>query len=139
SAVPWMAAMTGFGHASMSSHSSGNCRPVCGWLNSVMSAPAKKVLPRHAMTIALMAVSSAASAMAWPSPSRTALPSALTGGLSTEMLATPAFLDMETINALPFIDGPLPSLEVPREELQRAAPREFRGRRVMLQERKVLL
>ena len=54
----------------------------CGGLpNSVMSAPAKKVCPSHAMTTAFTLSSASASAIASTNPWRTAVESAFTGGL----------------------------------------------------------
>ena len=52
-----------------------------GLPNSEMSAPAKKVWPWQRITTAFTASSASASSIAFTSPSRTAWPSAFTGGL----------------------------------------------------------
>ena len=59
-----------------------------GLPNSVMSAPAKKVLPSQRITTAFTPSSSAACLIAASNPSRTAAPRAFTGGLSETMTST---------------------------------------------------
>ena len=83
-----MAATTGLSEASIRSTTSG--RPgFCGGLpNSVMSAPAKKVLPSPRITMALTLSSAAAAFIASARPWRTATPSAFTGGLSLTTTST---------------------------------------------------
>ena len=90
SAVPWIAATTGLGLESSRSIMAGKDGSSGGLPNSVMSAPAKKVLPAQVSTIAFTASSS----MNWRTPStiasRTALPSAFTGGESMVMTPMPS-------------------------------------------------
>ena len=79
--MPWIAATTGLVQFSMMSTTVGSIGSCIGLPNSVMSAPAKKVCPWQTMTTAFTASSPSASPIAATSPSRTAWPSAFTGGL----------------------------------------------------------
>ena len=83
-----MAATTGLAEASMRSTTSGRPGSTGGLPNSVMSAPAKKVLPWPTITTALTPSSLAAAFMASARPWRTAAPSAFTGGLSLTTTST---------------------------------------------------
>ena len=86
--MPWIAATTGLVQFSMMSTTVGSIGSCIGLPNSVMSAPAKKVWPWQMMTTAFTASSASASAIAATSPSRTAWPSALTGGLFEVTIST---------------------------------------------------
>jgi hypothetical protein len=59
-------------------------------VNSAISAPAKKVRPSQAMTIAVTSSDAIARPSASYSPDRTAKPSALTGGESETISAIPS-------------------------------------------------
>ncbi len=86
SAVPWIAATIGFGDLSSATITCCNEGSSFGLPNSVMSAPAKKVRPAQASTIALTASSDVNASSALTRPSRTTWPSALTGGLSDSII-----------------------------------------------------
>src|SRR6185369_8826543 len=79
----------------MMSTTVGSIGSIIGLPNSVMSAPAKKVWPWQMITTALTASSPSASAIAATSPSRTAWPSALTGGLLEVTIRTSPCLRVE--------------------------------------------
>ncbi len=87
SAVPWIAAITGLGAFSMASITSGSAGGEGGRSNSRTSAPATKVVPSQAMTMAATEGSPRADSIAASSPARTACPAAFTGGLSMAMTA----------------------------------------------------
>ena len=78
----------GLGLASIASMTLCSEAPRGGLPNSLMSAPAMKVRPAHASTIALTAGSATAAATPAASPSRTSADSALTGGESMVSTAT---------------------------------------------------
>jgi hypothetical protein len=88
SAVPWIAATTGFDDASIMSTTVGRPGSTISLPNSVMSAPAKNVRPSQRITIAVMLSSFTPSLIAASRPWRTAAPSALTGGLFEVMTST---------------------------------------------------
>src|SRR6185437_181916 len=95
SAVPWIAATTGFEQFSIVSTTCGS-HGFCGGLpNSVMSAPAKKVCPSQAMTTAFTLSSPSASAIASTRPWRTGVESAFTGGLFDSTISTSPCLRVE--------------------------------------------
>ncbi len=79
---------------SMISGRSGFCTPV---LNSAMSAPAEKNLPVPVSTMALTAGSALAALKAFSRSTRSACPSAFTGGLFMTMIATSPCLCVSTI------------------------------------------
>ena len=94
-----VAVTTGLADASSAEQTSGRIGATGGFPNSVMSAPATKVRPAQARTIAPMSLSSLASAIALTTPSRTAWPAALTGGLSIRMTPTaPSRIRLTTIS-----------------------------------------
>ena len=66
-------------------------------VNSVMSAPAEKNLPVPVSTMALMPASALAALKAFSSPTRSACPSAFTGGLFMRMTATSPCFSVSTI------------------------------------------
>ncbi len=84
SAVPWIAATTGFGLASsartISCVVTGVGPPAGAWSNSRISAPALKVRPWQAITAARRMASCITRASVAISPLRTACDSAFTGG-----------------------------------------------------------
>ena len=97
SAVPCIAAITGFGLFSMVSMMARRPGSFIGLPNSVMSAPATKVRPAQISTIAFAASSAmAALTPAWM-PARSAWLSALTGGLSMVRTATAPTRSLVTI------------------------------------------
>src|SRR6185503_14644914 len=79
----------------MMSTTVGSIGSCIGLPNSVMSAPAKKVWPWQMMTTALTLSSASASPIAATSPSRTAWPSAFTGGLFEVTISTSPCLRVE--------------------------------------------
>src|SRR5437868_2762000 len=75
--------------------------------NSLMSAPAKKVWPSQMMTTAFTASSPSAASIAFTSPSRTAWPSAFTGGLLDMTISTSPCMrvEMGLLIMVSFADG----------------------------------
>ena len=70
--------------------------PIGGLPNSVMSAPAKKVRPSQRSTIAAIEPSAMPSFTPASSPSRTAAPSAFTGGEFEMMTSTSPWRSVRT-------------------------------------------
>src|SRR6266704_3651313 len=68
--------------------------------NSRISAPAQKLLPAHASTIARTVLSAIAPSSAATSPTRTSFDSALTGGWSIVISATAPSRESDTTGAL---------------------------------------
>ena len=90
SAVPCRVATTGFEAASIRSHRAEICGSFRFVPNSVMSAPAWKVRPAQWITATWADASASKRSIPAKIPARTSFPSALTGGLSVRITATPS-------------------------------------------------
>ncbi len=104
--MPWIAATTSFGLASIARITSCNDGPVIGLPNSVISAPAMKVRPAQASTMARTLPSCPAFSMPERIPSRTAADSAFTGGEFTVSTATPSCVVRSVTAFISVILGP---------------------------------
>ncbi len=102
-----MAAMTGLVPPSMVAISAGVSGSARGLPNSVMSAPATKARPAPMSTTAAMLGSASAVSSAALSATRSAWPSAFTGGLSIVRTAIAPSRSLLTKFVAPLIAGPL--------------------------------